>query len=250
MTMALTQPQVFDPRQTRNPTAKRLFVQQLFTAIAPRYDWFNRLASFGLDQRWRKWAIKKAAFRPEHALLDLCCGTGDLAMLAAQGVQSPRVIIGADMTWAMLKRANQKQQSQKLSISWMQADAEALPFNSNTFDRIVVGFSTRNLSHLTEGLREMVRVLKPAGRLLILETGYPSNPVLRALYQAFLFTVARTIGWLLTGNCWPFTYLARSVKQFLTPEQMTECLQSAGTQVEYVPLSLGLASLYCATKTA
>ena len=94
----------------------------------------------------------------------------------------------------------------------------------------------------------MVRVLRPEGQLLILETGYPSNPVVRFGYQLFLFTIARLIGLLLTGRVWPFTYLARSVKQFLTPAQMVERLQQLQTQVEYVPLSYGLASLYIATK--
>ena len=246
----LAEPQVFDPRQTRNPAAKKPFVRQLFTRIAPRYDWFNRLASFGLDQHWRKIVVKRAAIQPHHRVLDLCCGTGDLAILSAQSPIHPNLLVGVDMTLAMLKQAQQKQQSRRLAIQWMQGDAEGLPFSSNRFDRITIGFSTRNLSHLEVGLREMVRVLKPKGKLLILETGYPAHPALRMLYQTFLFTVARTIGWILTGDCWPFTYLARSVRQFLTPQAMTERLQSAGTEVEYVPLSFGLASLYCATKTA
>ncbi len=248
MTHVLTEPQVFDPRHTRNPVAKRPFVQQLFTRIAPRYDWFNRLASFGLDQHWRKGVVKRAALESTHRVLDLCCGTGDLAILCATAPHRPEQMVGVDMTLAMLKVAQQKQKARQLPISWMQGDAETLPFPTNTFDRITIGFSTRNLSHLNEGLREVVRVLRPGGKLFILETGYPKNPILRALYQGFLFTVARTIGWLLTGDCWPFTYLARSVRQFLTPKEMTERLQSAGTEVEYVPLSLGLASLYCATK--
>ena len=250
MTALVTEPQVFDPRHTRNPVAKRPFVQQLFTRIAPRYDSFNRLASFGLDQHWRKRVVKRAALQPAHRVLDLCCGTGDLAILCATAPYPPRQVVGVDMTLAMLERAHAKQQAQKLPISWMQGDAEALPFPTDTFDRITIGFSTRNLSHLNEGLREMVRVLRPGGKLFILETGYPSNSVLRALYQGFLFTGARTIGWLLTGDCWPFTYLARSVRQFLTPIEMTERLHSAGTEVKYVPLSMGLASLYCATKIA
>ena len=129
-----------------------------------------------------------------------------------------------------------------------QADAEALPFASESFDRVVIGFSTRNLSDLMAGLREMARVLRPQGRLIVLETGRPAHPVVRFGYQTFLFTVARAIGLLLTGRLWPFTYLARSVQQFLTPEQFVERLQGVRTVVEYVPLSNGLASLYLATK--
>ncbi len=247
MTLA-AEPELFDARHTRNPVAKQAFVQQLFTRIAPRYDWFNRLASFGLDQRWRRRVISKAAIEPAFRILDLCTGTGDLAILSAKKQKNSGSVVGVDMTRAMLEQAQKKQQEASLAITWMQGNAEALPFAADAFDRIVIGFSTRNLSHLSEGLREMVRVLRPGGKLFILETGYPSNPILRGLYQTFLFTVARTIGWALTGECWPFTYLARSVRQFLTPQEMIERLHSAGTQVEYVPLSMGLASLYCATK--
>lgn len=229
---------------------KRVFVQQLFTRIAPRYDWFNRLASLGLDQYWRKVVVKKAALVAGLRILDVCTGTGDLAMLCASSSPGKLSVSGIDMNRAMLQHARKKQQAGRLSIQWMQGDAEKLPFAAGTFDRVLIGFSTRNLTDLSRGLGEMVRVLKPKGQLLILETGYPANPFLRACYQGFLFTVARTIGWALTGNCWPFTYLARSVRQFLTPPQMIERLQGAGTEVEYLPLSFGLASLYSAVKKA
>jgi len=238
----------YDPRQAGGTAQKRPFVQRLFTRIAPRYDWFNRLASCGLDQRWRRLVIARARLEPGHRVLDLCTGTGDLAILCARRQAGHGTVVGVDMNRAMLSHARRKQQAQRLSIAWLQGDAEALPLATGSFDRVMIGFSTRNLGDLTRGLEEMVRVLRPGGRLAILETGYPSNPVLRAGYQAFLFTVARLIGWLLTGECWPFTYLARSVRQFLAPAQLCERLQRVGTQVEYVPLSCGLASLYLATK--
>ena len=158
------------------------------------------------------------------------------------------MVIGLDMNREMLSCAQAKQRAKRIAIYWMQGDAEALPFSSGTFDRVIIGFSTRNLSDLTAGLREMVRVLKPKGRLIILETGYPANPVVRLGYRMFLFTVARAIGFLLTGRVWPFTYLARSVRQFLTPEQLVSRLRDVGTEVQYVPLSNGLASLYLAVK--
>jgi demethylmenaquinone methyltransferase / 2-methoxy-6-polyprenyl-1,4-benzoquinol methylase len=228
---------------------KRTFVQRLFTSIAPRYDWFNRLASLGLDQHWRRIAVSRAAIGPGDRVLDVCAGTGDLAVLCARRQSGQGRVIGIDMNAAMLAGARRKRDALRLSIGWVQGDAEALPFADGTFDRLLIGFSTRNLSDLSAGLRDMVRVLRPGGRLIILETGYPANPVMRAAYRLFLFTGARLIGWLLTGRTWPFTYLARSVRGFLTPEQMVERLQSCRTEVEYVPLSSGLASLYLATKT-
>ena len=230
------------------PLEKKPFVQQLFTRIAPRYDWFNRLASCGLDQRWRRAALARGGIGPGQRVLDVCAGTGDLAILCARRQQGQGMVAGIDMNREMLVRAQRKQRSQRLAISWFQGDAETLPFVSGSFDRVVIGFSTRNLSDLTAGLREMVRVLRPGGRLIILETGYPSHPLVRLGYQAFLFTFARAIGFLLTGRLWPFTYLATSVRQFLTPQQVVERLQRVETQVHYVPLSCGLASLYLATK--
>ena len=227
---------------------KRTLVQRLFTHIAPQYDWFNRIASCGLDQGWRKNALTLGGIQPRQRILDVCTGTGDLAILCAKRQRGQGVVIGVDMNSGMLSRARRKQRSQELAVDWLQGDAEALPFASGSFDRVVIGFSTRNLSDLTNGLREMVRVLKPQGRLILLETGFPSHPVVRFGYQAFLFTFARGIGWLLTGKLWPFTYLARSVREFLTPQQVVERLRSVQTTVEYVPLSCGLASLYLAIK--
>jgi demethylmenaquinone methyltransferase/2-methoxy-6-polyprenyl-1,4-benzoquinol methylase len=235
-------------RDTRDPVEKRPFVQRLFTDIAPRYDWFNRLASLGLDQRWRRLAVDRAGLEPGQRVLDVCAGTGELALLCARRLAGRGQVSGIDLNRAMLTRGRDKANARGLPVAWLEGDAEALPFAAGSFDRALVGFSTRNLTDLSIGLREMVRVLKPQGRLVVLETGYPSNPLLRAGYQAFLFTAARLIGWLLTGRCWPFTYLARSVRQFVTPQQLMDQLRAAGTTVQYVPLSGGLASLYMAIK--
>jgi len=228
---------------------KRRFVHRLFTNIAPRYDWFNRLASLGLDQRWRQEVVQRGGIEGGLRVLDVCAGTGDLACLCARRQGRTGLVIGVDFNAAMLARASVKQCSHGLHVDWLQGDAQALPFADDSFDRVVIGFSTRNLSDLTAGLREMVRVLRPGGKLLILETGRPSNALMRAGYLLFLFTVARAIGFVLTGRLWPFTYLARSVQGFLTPQQFIERLQTVGTGAVYVPLSNGLASLYIAVKT-
>ncbi len=227
---------------------KRSFVQRLFSDIAPRYDWFNRLASLGLDQRWRRETVRRASIQPGMRVLDVCTGTGDLAILCARRRLDHGAVIAIDMNREMLACAQRKQQHRALVVRWLQGDAQALPFFDGMFDRVLIGFSTRNLSDLTEGLREMVRVLKPRGQLLVLETGRPSHPVIRAGYELFLFTVARVIGVVLTGKLWPFTYLARSVRRFLSPQQCMERLHGLRTDVEYVALSSGLASLYVATK--
>jgi demethylmenaquinone methyltransferase/2-methoxy-6-polyprenyl-1,4-benzoquinol methylase len=230
--------------------AKRSFIQRLFTDIAPRYDWFNRLASFGLDRRWRKVALERGGVTVGQRVLDVCAGTGELAILCRERQRGEGIVIGVDMNSAMLALAMQKQRLRGLSIGWLQADALGLPFADNSFDRVTIGFSTRNLADLMAALREMVRVLRPCGQLIILETGYPKNSIVRAGYQLFLLTFARAIGFCLTGKLWPFTYLARSVRQFLTPQELIKRLREAKTDVQYVPLSCGLASLYLATKRA
>ncbi|MBI4323588.1 MAG: ubiquinone/menaquinone biosynthesis methyltransferase [Candidatus Omnitrophica bacterium] len=228
--------------------SKRAFVQRLFTTIAPRYDWFNRLGSLGLDQRWRRRAVGESGLSGGMQVLDVCTGTGDLAVLCARRLRGRGAVVGVDFNETMLRGATHKQRPGEPAIGWLRGDAQALPFGQERFDRVVIGFSTRNLSDLTQGLGEMVRVLKPRGRLMILETGRPSNRLVRMGYLAFLGTVARVIGFALTGRVWPFTYLARSVKGFLSPEEMVALLNACGTQARYVPLSWGLASLYVADK--
>ncbi len=243
---------VYTSQPSREPTQqagdKRVFVHRLFTAIAPRYDWFNRLASVGLDQRWRKQAVAASQLVNGMTVLDVCSGTGDLAFLCAAQTDGNSFVLGLDFTQPMLKEARRKQNGSPHTLRWLQADAQSLPFVSARFDRVFMGFSTRNLSDLNLGIREMLRVLKPGGRLLILETGRPRNRLVRAGHLLFLATAARFIGWCLTGKVWPFSYLARSVKQFLSPEEVVARLRQAGAEARYLPLSWGLASLFIATK--
>jgi len=236
------------PKGLSMPDEKRPFIQRLFTSIAPRYDWFNRLASLGLDQLWRKQLIHRCGIRPGMLILDLCAGTGDLSLMCAARQSGFGLVIGADLNRAMLSIGKKKAIDKGLNIQWLETDAQTLPFADNTFDRIGISFSTRNLIDLNDGLKEMIRVLQPKGQLLILETGRPENPVLRIGYQIFLFTVVRVIGLLLTGRVWPFTYLAKSVKGFITPEQFLIRLRACRTNAYYLPLSFGLASLYLALK--
>jgi demethylmenaquinone methyltransferase/2-methoxy-6-polyprenyl-1,4-benzoquinol methylase len=231
------------------PEEKRPFVQRLFTRIAPRYDVFNRLASCGQDQQWRSFALAAAGLQPQHRVLDVCAGTGDLSFQSAQWQQGRGLVVALDFTWEMLAHGRRRSEARRAaSVHWVQADALQLPFEEAQFDRVVVGFSTRNWVDLDAGLLEMLRVLRPGGQLIVLETGRPAHPLLRAGYFAYLFGVAPLIGFLLTGRLWPFWYLARSVKNFVTPAQFVERLRNMKVQVEYVGLSHGLASLYVATK--
>lgn len=238
---------------TAEPVPKRVFVQRLFTTIAPRYDWFNRLATLGLDLRWRTQAVNVSGLQDGMVIVDACTGTGDFAFLCAHRLNGRSVVAGVDLNEAMLRQARRRRPHTNdigVGVNWMQGDAQALPFRSGTVDRVFIGFSTRNLSDLAGGLREMHRVLKPGGRLVVLETGRPKHPLVRAAYFAVLLTMTRLIGWLVTGRIWPFTYLAKSVKGFVTPEECVALLQTCGFAARYQPLSLGVASLYLADKPA
>lgn len=230
------------------PEQKRPFVRRLFTRLAPRYDLFNRLVSCGLDQGWRRRALAAAALQPGHMVLDVCAGTGDLSFFAQPQVGPQGAVVALDFTWDMLAAGRRRSQARRAAVRWVQGDALKLPFADGRFDRAVIGFSTRNLTDLMAGLQEMLRVVKPGGRLVVLETGRPAQPLLRAGYFAFLFGIAPVIGFVLTGRISPFLYLARSVKRFVTPAQFVEGLRNMKVQVEYEPLSCGLASLYVATK--
>lgn len=225
---------------------KRIFVRRLFTTIAPRYDWFNRLASLGLDQRWRRQAIEIGGLAPGMRVLDVCTGSGDLALMCERQLDAAGSVVGVDFTETMLRLALRKPRA--AHVQWLAADAQHLPFQDGSFDRAFIGFSTRNLSDLEQGLRDMLRVLKAGGQLIILETGRPSNPLVRFGHWVFLGTVARAVGVILTGRLWPFTYLARSVKAFLTPQQVVALLERCGAQARHLPLSWGLASVYVAVK--
>jgi len=246
---AVIRPEFTRPNFEGQGQEKRQFVHGLFTTIAPRYDWFNRLASLGLDVHWRRIAVRRGGVAPGMRVLDVCTGTGDFALLCATRQRGQGVVAGADFTHAMLTAARRKQQAKRLSVGWVEADALTLPFAAGGFDRVLIGFSTRNLSNLADGLRELLRVLKPDGTLIVLETGSPSHPAIAAGYRIFLGSVVRVIGLLLTGRMWPFTYLAKSVKGFLRPAEFVALMETLGASAEYVPLSGGLASLYLIRKS-
>ena len=235
---------------------KRTFINRLFAAIAGRYDLFNRLVTLSADRRWRQMTVEAAQVAPGMRVLDLCTGTGDLAFAAAarmrqgpQAAASSGEVVGVDLCEPMLRVAQDKARVQQARIAWLFGDALALPFRDGVFGRVLVGFSTRNLANLTLGLREMHRVLEPQGRLVILETGKPANPLVRAGYFLYLRTIVVLIGALLFCKAWPFTYLQRSIARFWEPHEFARVLREIGfTQVSYRPLGGGIAALYVAVK--
>lgn len=229
---------------------KPQFIHRLFERMAHRYDRFNRLASFGLDQGWRRIAVARVEVAPGMRVLDLCTGTGDLALRCAQHLMDGRVV-GVDFSQQMLALARRKTPAfQQARVTWLLADGEQLPFPPGSFDRALIGFSTRNFGSLERAAREVCRVLRPGGRWVILEAGKPQHPLWRMGYHLYLAVGMPVIGFVVLGTCWPFQYLRRSIRAFYEPPQFMARLQAWGfARVRHEPLNGGIADLFIAEKT-
>ena len=212
-------------------------VREMFTQIAPRYDLLNHLLSFELDRLWRARTAKHLRpmlERPEAVVLDLCCGTGDLAFALAQEGKSR--IVGADFAHSMLVRARAKRTGLSpangagaaKSMSFFEADALRLPFADSSFDLVTSAFGFRNLANYEAGLREIYRVLKPGGTIAILEFAEPPEGLLGDLYRWYFTKVLPRIGWLISGHQSAYTYLPKSVARFFRPPELAALLNSAG----------------------
>jgi demethylmenaquinone methyltransferase/2-methoxy-6-polyprenyl-1,4-benzoquinol methylase len=194
-------------------------VRRMFDRIAPFYDAMNRVMTVGLDGRWRKATIRETV-RPGDRVLDACCGTGDLAVAARR--EGAAEIVGVDFSERMLERARRKDPE----LEWVQADVLALPFEDASFDVAVVGFGVRNVEDLEAGIRELRRVLRPGGRLGILEITTPRGP-LKLFYRLWFDRIVPLLGRLLPGGD-AYTYLPASVRRFPGPEDLAELLRANG----------------------
>jgi demethylmenaquinone methyltransferase/2-methoxy-6-polyprenyl-1,4-benzoquinol methylase len=194
-------------------------VRTMFDRISPVYDAMNRTMTLGLDRRWRR-AAAEAAVRDGDRVLDACCGTGDLALAAKEAGAGP--VTGLDFSPRMLERARAKSRG----IEWVQGDLLALQFEDTSFDAATVGFGVRNLEDLERGLAELRRVLRPGGRLAILEITQPRG-LLAPFYRLWFDRLVPLLGKLLPGGS-AYTYLPASVRRFPGPEELGELLRAAG----------------------
>jgi demethylmenaquinone methyltransferase/2-methoxy-6-polyprenyl-1,4-benzoquinol methylase len=211
-------------------------VQRMFDRIAPVYDAMNRVMTAGLDQRWRR-ATVEAAVSEGDDVLDACCGTGDLAVAAWKAGAGH--VVGLDFSGQMLERARRKAPE----LEWVQGDVLALPFEDASFDSAVVGFGVRNVDDLEAGLKELRRVLRPGGRLGILEITTPRGP-LKVFYKFWFDRVVPLLGKVLPGGD-AYTYLPASVRRFPGPEELAELLGSCGFQaVEFRLFAGGIVALH------
>lgn len=222
----------------------------MFAGIAPRYDLLNHLLSLGIDRRWRRDVVSGLDLKPSDRVLDLCCGTGDLAFELAPHARC----LACDFTWEMLARAKAKAGQARQSgragqtIRFAAADALHLPFPAAQFDAATVGFGVRNLEDLATGLREFRRVLRPNGSLAILEFSQPTHPLLRLPYQAYLHGLLPLIGRVVSTRKEAYRYLAESIAGFPNPETLSDILAAEGFRnVSYRRLTGGIVAIHTAT---
>jgi demethylmenaquinone methyltransferase / 2-methoxy-6-polyprenyl-1,4-benzoquinol methylase len=247
-------------------------VREMFTSIAPRYDLLNHVLSFNIDRVWWRRAartFREVLSRPEVRVLDLCCGTGDMAFALRRqaGKSAPKTspqILGADFSHAMLQRALGKsagKSADHLSSNasatnapstngepamprWIEADALNLPFPSQHFDLVTSAFGFRNLADYDAGLREIVRILRPGGECGILDFGEPKG-IMGQLYRIYFKQILPRVGTMISGVRGPYAYLPASVERFPEPEEMLARMRHAGfAEANWTPYTFGIAGLY------
>jgi demethylmenaquinone methyltransferase / 2-methoxy-6-polyprenyl-1,4-benzoquinol methylase len=221
-------------------------ISSMFDSIAPRYDLLNHLLSAGMDRRWRNRAIDAMALPEGARVLDLCTGTADLALAATARVPGARVV-GVDFSSAMLRRGLPKVAGQPIQL--VRGDASLIPAASQSVDAVTIGFGIRNVAEPEEALAEIARVLRPGGRLAILEFGEPRIPGIQTLYRWYFRYLLPLVGRLVSRHQSAYSYLPASVGAFPPPPEFARRIAAAGfSQVEAVPLTLGIVYLYVASR--
>jgi demethylmenaquinone methyltransferase/2-methoxy-6-polyprenyl-1,4-benzoquinol methylase len=219
----------------------------MFSQIAPRYDLLNRLLSAGVDQSWRRAAVREALKHSPKRVLDLACGTGDLTLLLKKSAPEAEVV-GGDFAPPMLELARAKAQKSGLQVRFQEADALNLNFPDEHFDAITIAFGFRNFADYERALAELYRVLRQGGRLCILEFPPPPKSGLGVLYRFYFTRVLPYVGGLISGNAAAYRYLPASVERFPAPEVLRGMMEKAGFRVRYRLFTGGIAALHVGEK--
>ncbi len=228
---------------------KKEQVAEMFDNISKNYDGLNRVISLGIDVSWRKKVVKIVSKNQPKQILDIATGTGDLAIMMSQ--LNPDRVVGLDISEGMLEVGKQKVSRANLSdtIDMVVGDSENMPFNDNTFDAITVSFGVRNFANLDKGLKEILRVLKPGGTFVILETSNPTKFPFKQGYKFYTSYVLPAIGKLFSKDKVAYSYLCESANSFPFGEKLDNILKKNGfINTEYKPVTLGVATIYSATK--
>ena len=228
-------------------------VRKMFGEIAPNYDRLNHLLSMNVDHYWRRAVVRRLAPKPGDPILDVCTGTGDLALAFYRNTKGQCPIVGTDFCPQMLEIARTKQTNSNISaeqLNFVEADSQALPFPDNSFQFVTVAFGLRNIADPQRGLREMVRVCRPGGSVAVLEFSIPRRQPIKAAFGLYFKHVLPVIGRMVNRNkTSAYNYLPESVGQFPAYEQLADWMREAGlSKVDFRPLTFGIATMYVGVK--
>lgn len=227
------------------PERKYRYTRRLFATIADRYDFITRLLSFGRDQQWKRLLIERASIGPDSRVLDLACGTGDLAMLAAH---RRATVLGLDFTPRMIGLAQRRPGASE--VAWVVGDMCRLPIASGTFDVVTTGYGLRNVPDLPEALREISRCLRAPGVLASLDFDRPEAAPVRAVYLGYLTIVGSALGIALHGDPDTYRYIPASIRRYPGARGVAGMMREAGfAHVEHVPVLGGLMAIHLARKS-
>jgi demethylmenaquinone methyltransferase/2-methoxy-6-polyprenyl-1,4-benzoquinol methylase len=226
-------------------------IASMFDAIAGRYDLLNHLLSGGIDRRWRKRAIRSLALTGRERVLDLCTGTGDLAMAAMRAEPHAARVVGVDFAGAMLRVASEKIRRERLDgrIALVRGDAMRIPLGDATVDAVTIAFGIRNVEDMSAACGEMRRVLAPGGRLAMLEFAVPTTPGMGLVYRWYLDHVLPRIGRAVSRHNAAYAYLPASISAFASPDECVKILRQAGfSEIAPIRLTFGSVILYTALR--
>ncbi|HBZ49988.1 MAG TPA: bifunctional demethylmenaquinone methyltransferase/2-methoxy-6-polyprenyl-1,4-benzoquinol methylase UbiE [Halieaceae bacterium] len=227
--------------------AKAGLVAGVFHSVASRYDLMNDLMSAGIHRLWKRFTIELSGVRAGHSVLDIAGGTGDLAAKFAEIVGAEGLVVLADINDSMLNVGRDKLIDKGVleGLTFAQADAQYLPFADNSFDCITIAFGLRNVTDKSLALSSMLRVLKPGGRLLVLEFSKPTNPLLGKVYDAYSFNVLPRLGQLIAGDAESYQYLAESIRVHPDQETLKDVMSDSGfEQCEFFNMTGGIVALH------
>jgi demethylmenaquinone methyltransferase/2-methoxy-6-polyprenyl-1,4-benzoquinol methylase len=225
-------------------------VRGMFDRIAGVYDLMNSAMTAGLHHQWRERAVERAEVGPGSDALDVCCGTGDLALALRRRIGPDGRVVGCDFSDPMLELARRKSGEEGLPVEFGWADALELPYGERSFDAVTIGFGARNLADLERGISEMARVLRPGGHLVILEITRPNREPLATFYSLWFDRLVPVIG-TLAGDPEAYSYLPESVRTFPEPEQLAGMLDAAGFEgIRWLLLAGGIVAIHSATRAA
>jgi demethylmenaquinone methyltransferase/2-methoxy-6-polyprenyl-1,4-benzoquinol methylase len=233
------------------PAVKTDRVLQHFNSVAGHYDFMNTLLSFGIHYAWKRTAARMLKLSPGDRVLDVCGGTGDLAILAARKVGPAGRVVIYDINRAMIQAGLHKVINTEIEtrLRYVQGNAECISFPDRHFEAAMVGFGIRNVTRMKKGFEEMYRVLKPGGKMMCLEFSRPTWPVFRWLYDFYSFYIMPFLGELIAGSRKAYTHLPESIRMFPLPDELSELLEAIGfSQVTYRSLTNGIAVIHLAVK--